>query len=255
MIKKISRKKLIIIMCIIAISLIFIIFFTKNNYKNIKTGNNMSNKNIEEIEEYILNISSYEATIQVTIESNKSTNKYILSQQYMSPNKSKLIVLEPSNIAGLEIINDLQEISEQFSEKYNLNYEVFATPSRRIEESFLKKDQMQFGIIPGVTDKKEYTNSNFIPIAYDLSIEEKAKIESAYHELTKGGNLFCVKLEEAEAEKPENIEKIVDLMDKYNLGYASIQIKKARCLRCGYEENDIKIKNCPNCGSEKIEIV
>ena len=156
---------------------------------------------------------------------------------------------------GLEIINDLQEISEQFSEKYNLNYEVFATPSRRIEESFLKKDQMQFGIIPGVTDKKEYTNSNFIPIAYDLSIEEKAKIESAYHELTKGGNLFCVKLEEAEAEKPENIEKIVDLMDKYNLGYASIQIKKARCLRCGYEENDIKIKNCQNCGSEKIEIV
>ena len=77
MIKKISRKKLIIIMCIIAISLIFIIFFTKNNYKNIKTGNNMSNKNIEEIEEYILNISSYEAKVEVTIESNKNTNKYL----------------------------------------------------------------------------------------------------------------------------------------------------------------------------------
>ena len=160
---------------------------------------------------------------------------------------------EQAQELGLEIINDLQEISEQFSEKYNLNYEVFATPSRRIEESFLKKDQMQFGIIHGVTDKKEYTNSNFIPTAYDLSMEEKAKIESEYHELTKGGNLFCAKLEETEAKKPENIEKIVDLMDKYNLGYVSVQIKKARCLRCGYEENDIKIKNCPNCGSEKIE--
>lgn len=120
MIKKLGRKKLVVIICIIIISLIFIIFFTKNNYKNFKTGNNMSNKNIEEIEEYILNISSYEATIQVTIESNKSTNKYILSQQYMSPNKSKLIVLEPSNIAGLEIINNGNNLSIT-NTKLNLN--------------------------------------------------------------------------------------------------------------------------------------
>ena len=71
----------------------------------------MSNKSIEEIEEYILNISSYEATVQVTIESNKNTNKYVLSQQYISPNKSKQIVLEPSNIEGLEIEYDGQKLS------------------------------------------------------------------------------------------------------------------------------------------------
>lgn len=120
MIKKLGRKKLVVIICIIIISLIFIIFFTKNNYKNFKTGNNMSNKNIEEIEEYILNISSYEATIQVTIESNKNTNKYVLFQQYISPNKSKLIMLEPSNIAGLEITNDGNNLTIT-NTKLNLN--------------------------------------------------------------------------------------------------------------------------------------
>ena len=120
MIKKLGRKKLIVIICLIIISLIFIIFFTKNNYKNFKTGNNMSNKNIEEIEEYILNISSYEATIQVTIESNKNTNKYVLFQQYISPNKSKLIMLEPSNIAGLEITNDGNNLTIT-NTKLNLN--------------------------------------------------------------------------------------------------------------------------------------
>ena len=71
----------------------------------------MSNKNIGEIEEYIFNISSYEATVKVTIENNKNTNKYVLSQQYISPNKTKQIVLEPSNIEGLEIEYDGQKLS------------------------------------------------------------------------------------------------------------------------------------------------
>ena len=109
--EKITNKKSLITFFVILLILIFIIFFIKNNYKNFKTGNNMSNKSIEEIEEYILNISSYAATVQVTIESNKNTNKYVLSQQYISPNKSKQIALEPSNIAGLEIEADGQKLS------------------------------------------------------------------------------------------------------------------------------------------------
>ena len=31
----------------------------KNNYKKIKSGNNISNKSIDEIKEYILSIESY----------------------------------------------------------------------------------------------------------------------------------------------------------------------------------------------------
>lgn len=99
-----NKKKCIIILIISLI--IFLIFFIKNNYKNLKVGNNMSNKSIEEIEEYILNISSYQAKISVTVNSNKNTNKYVISQKYISPNKSKQIILEPSNIEGIEIIND-----------------------------------------------------------------------------------------------------------------------------------------------------
>ena len=109
--EKIKNKKFLITFFVILLILIFIIFFMKINYKNFKTGNNMSNKSIEEIEEYILNISSYEATVQVTIESNRNTNKYVISQQYISPNKSKQIVLEPSNIEGLEIEYDGQKLS------------------------------------------------------------------------------------------------------------------------------------------------
>ena len=127
---------------------------------------------------------------------------------------------------GLEIISNLKEIAEQFSERYNLNYSILATPSECLESKFLKKDKMKFGIIPGITDKKEYTNSNFIPELSIDTLEEKARIEGPYHELTKGGNLFSAEILKPEANTPENIQNLVDLMDKYNIGYAKVEIKQ-----------------------------
>ena len=64
----------------------------------------MSNKNLEEIEKYILDISSYTAKMDVTVESNKNTNKYVMEQRYEKGKKSKQKILEPANIEGLEII-------------------------------------------------------------------------------------------------------------------------------------------------------
>jgi len=103
-----EKKKLIIILGILAVLVISVIiyFFIKNNYKNLKSGNNMSNKNLKEIEEYILSIRSYNAKIEVEIQSNKNKNKYVLEQKYAEPNVQKQIVLEPSNIEGLETIFD-----------------------------------------------------------------------------------------------------------------------------------------------------
>ena len=102
----INKKKVIIFILVVLALTIFICFFIKNNYKNQNIGNNMSNKNIEEIEEYILNISSYNATIEVEVQSNKNTNKYVLQQKCAEQNIKKQIVKEPSNIAGLETIYD-----------------------------------------------------------------------------------------------------------------------------------------------------
>lgn len=97
-----DKKKVILFISVLIFIIIILFFFVKNNYKNKILGNNMSNKNIEEIEEYILNISSYEAKIEVTVESNKNTNKYVMQQLYQKDKISKQVILEPSNIAGLE---------------------------------------------------------------------------------------------------------------------------------------------------------
>lgn len=95
--------------------IIFTIFFRKNMSKNFKIGNNSTS---QEIIDYILNIGSYNTQIEVEVNSNKNTNKYILKQEYISPDINSQEVLEPTNIAGVKIIRDGQNLR---LENTNLN--------------------------------------------------------------------------------------------------------------------------------------
>ena len=99
--------------------LIFLIIFIKNNYKKIRFGNNYFDKSVKDIEEYILNIDSYEATIEVFITSNKNSNKYVINQEYQKE-KSRQTILEPENIFGVEMIHHDGKI-EIKNTKLNLN--------------------------------------------------------------------------------------------------------------------------------------
>lgn len=95
--------KFVKILIITVIIIFLLVFFIQIDYKNIKDGNNII-KSENDLIEYILNISSYQAKIEVTIKSNKTTNRYVIEQYYLQPNYSKQVVKEPSNIENLEII-------------------------------------------------------------------------------------------------------------------------------------------------------
>lgn len=101
--KKILIGTMITIICIIVI--LSLCFFRKNDYKTVEFGNT-NIKSAENIKEYILNISSYEANVTIEVTSNKNSNKYKLIQKYTQPNIFKQEVLEPSNIKGLTTTYD-----------------------------------------------------------------------------------------------------------------------------------------------------
>lgn len=104
MIKFEKREKMISI-AIIVIAIILVVFFMNfknNNYKTVNIGNNNLNKTLEEVEDYILNINLYKAVLEVTIKSNKNTNKYILSQVH-TQNEDVQEVIAPENIKGVKI--------------------------------------------------------------------------------------------------------------------------------------------------------
>ena len=117
-----KNKKWIFICLIVLVVIVLLIFsiFKIMNYKNVKTGNNITDKTLKEIEDYILNISSYEAEIEVKVESNKNTNKYILKQKFASPNIASQEVVEPKNIEGLKVKYDGVNL-EISNSKLNLN--------------------------------------------------------------------------------------------------------------------------------------
>ncbi len=73
--------------------------------------------------------------------------------------------------------------------KYNLNFNLVATPKEEISNKFIKMDQAIYGKLKGITDKNRYTNSFHIPEGYRISTEDKIKIEAQYHSLTNGGHI------------------------------------------------------------------
>lgn len=157
---------------------------------------------------------------------------------------------EEAQALGLRIVKHMKSRINEFSEKYGHNFSVLATPAEGLSGKFTKKDKKTFGIIPGVTDKDYYTNSNHVPVYYHCSPRHKAKIEAPYHELTGGGHIFYVEIDGDATHNEESIMQIVDLLDKYNMGYGSVNHNRNHCPRCGYENASLNETHCPKCGTK-----
>lgn len=112
---KLKNKKVFILIAILLLIIIVVSIFLVNRSKTQKIGKNSSS---QEIVDYILNISSYDATINVEIKSNKNSNKYILKQQYIKDEISTQEVIEPSNIQGIKIVKSENSLK---LENTNLN--------------------------------------------------------------------------------------------------------------------------------------
>lgn len=151
---------------------------------------------------------------------------------------------------GLRIVSHMRSRVNEYCEKYGHNYSVLATPAEGLSGKFTKKDRKSFGIIPGVTDKEYYTNSNHVPVYYHCSPRHKAKIEAPYHPLTTGGHIFYVEIDGDATHNEESIMQIVDMMDQYNMGYGSVNHNRNHCPNCGYENADKNMHECPKCGAK-----
>ena len=160
---------------------------------------------------------------------------------------------EEAQELGLKIVTYMRDRANEFSEQYHHNYSILATPAEGLSGKFTKKDRKEFGVIPGVTDRDYYTNSNHVPVYYKCTALQKAKIEAPYHDLTRGGHIFYVEIDGDATHNPSVIASVVDMMDKYNMGYGSVNHNRNRCLDCGYENADTNLTVCPKCGSHHID--
>ncbi len=160
---------------------------------------------------------------------------------------------DESQQLGLRIVGHMRDRVLEFNERYEHNYSVLATPAEGLSGKFTRRDRAEFGEIPGVTDKIYYTNSNHVPVYYHCSPKHKAEVEGPYHALTLGGHIFYVEIDGDATHNPQAIADVVDLMDRYNMGYCSVNHNRNRCMDCGYEDATDNLTECPQCHSHNID--
>lgn len=202
-----KNKKIIITLAII-ISLIFIIIFVKNNYNKDEFGNNITNKSIQQIEEYILNISGYEAKAEIEIQSNKNTNKYLIHQK-ASNDVFEQEVLEPQNIAGVKI-------------KYENGKLTVENTSLELSKIYEKYENITSNILWLNSFIEDYKSDNESKIKMDdeyIVLETKNKNENERYNVYK--TMYCNKntMEPLKLEIRDENKKI-----RVYISYKEIQI-------------------------------
>ena len=196
--------KIIAFIIIIIVTLLICNFFIKTNYKTEKNGNN---KNIQEIEQYILNVTSYKAKINVTVSSNKNANFYEFEQEVRGQSYSKQLALSPDSLAGMEIIYENGVITIQ-NTQYSLSNIYENCPFVSTNSLFLTS------FIEG------YRNSNFKTIT-----EVEGKIQMSYiSKINKYNNKQILYINKAKLE-PENLQ-VYDINNelKVDIKYNEVEL-------------------------------
>ena len=106
---------------------------------------------------------------------------YALKKCDLTTDKQKL---------GLKIVNQMREKTNEFSNKYNLNFILGGNENESINKDFLEFDRIIFGKIPKITDKEKYTSSFELP--ENIELEKRIKFEAPFHEITNGGHKFKI---------------------------------------------------------------
>ncbi len=154
---------------------------------------------------------------------------------------------------GKKIISFMRKKTDEYSEKYNLNFTLLATPAEGLSGRFVNIDKAIYGKIKGVTDRNYYTNSFHIPVYYNISVADKIHLEAPYHAFTNAGHISYIELDGDPTENVEVFEKIIRIMKEEGIGYGAINHPVDRDPVCGYV--GIIKDVCPRCGRKAGEAI
>ena len=161
---------------------------------------------------------------------------------------------EEAQALGEEIVAFMRNKMEKFSDKYNLNFTLIATPAEGLSGRFIRMDKKEYGLIPGVTDKEYYTNSFHVPVGFPISAYEKMRLEGAYHKYTNAGHISYVEFSASPVNNLEAVEDILRHMCACDCGYGGINFPIDYCNQCGYT-GIIDGDYCPQCDAEYVRKV
>ena len=161
---------------------------------------------------------------------------------------------QESDELGYSIIKYIRDYCDKRVKETHLNFSCLGTPAETYCKTALEQARKQFGIIPGVTDRAYFTNSSHIPVWYNISIADKARIEGKYHNLENAGHIFYCEVDGDISKNIDAFENILHIMSDADVGYGAVNIPIAECTVCGCSwrgSNDVHV--CPGCGRDERE--
>lgn len=159
---------------------------------------------------------------------------------------------EESDAIGYDIIKHMREFCDKKLNETHLNFSLLATPAETYCKTALERTRKEFGIVQGVTDRDYFTNSNHVPVWYNISVAKKAEIEGKYHKLCNAGHIFYTEIDGDISQNLDAFEHILHIMSDNDIGYGAVNIPIIECTICGCSwRGDSHI--CPNCGRDERE--
>ena len=150
---------------------------------------------------------------------------------------------------GYDIVKFMRNYTDKAAKDTKLNFSVLATPAEGLCGSALRKCRAKYGIIDGVTDKEYFTNSNHIPVGFNISAYEKIKLEAPFHDLCNAGHICYIEVDGDAANNVDALDAIVKCMHDEGVGYGAINHPVDRDPVCGY--TGVINDTCPNCGRKE----
>lgn len=151
---------------------------------------------------------------------------------------------------GLKIVEHMRRRTDSYSEEYDLNFVLVATPAEGLAGRFVAMDRTRYGTIPGVTDREYYSNSFHIPVYYAMSMFDKISAEGQFHSLCNAGHISYTELEAPPVHNIDAVERIIRNMAESDVGYGGINYPLDECRNCSL--SGVFNQTCPECDSPDI---
>ena len=157
---------------------------------------------------------------------------------------------------GMELAKRIEGLFKQrcaeYKEQYKLNFGVYMTPAENLCFTAMTKFRKKYGVIPGVSDRKYFTNSMHVPVWKEMTPFKKIDIESQLTGYSSAGCITYVELPSSVINNIDGLETLVKYAMDKDIPYFAVNVPNDMCMDCGWQ-GDIKSDTCPKCGSGNIQ--
>lgn len=151
---------------------------------------------------------------------------------------------------AIAIVSHLRQATDRWKAETGYGFSLYSTPSENLCDRFCRLDAVEFGVVPGVTDKGYYTNSFHLDVEKKVNPYDKIDFEAAYPPLANGG-FICY------GEYPTIQHNLKALEDVWDYSYSRIPYYGTNtpideCYDCGFTGEfscTSKGFTCPKCGN------